>query len=75
MPFISKYIPTIKIPNSKKHVKDKYTLLKNTSIFFFKRLNKQPPFSPKFYPICNQERKHLKPLAGYIYNFSTIQVQ
>ena len=38
------------------------------------RLNKQPPFFSKFYPIYNQKRKHLKPLSGNIYNFSTKQV-
>ena len=37
-------------------------------------MNKQPPFFSKFYPIYNQERKHLKPLADYIYNFSIKQV-
>ena len=57
IPFISKYIPTIKI-----HIKDKYTKTKNTALTFFQRLNKQPPFFSKFYPIYNQQRKHLKPL-------------
>ena len=33
--------------------------MKNTSLTF-----------SKFYPLYNQERKHLKPLAGYVYNFS-----
>ena len=41
---------------------------------FFQRINKQPPFFSKFYPIYNQERKHPKPLAGYIYNFAIKQV-
>ena len=48
--------------------------MKNTALTFFQRLNKQPPFLSKFYPIYNQERKHLKPLAGIIYNFSIKQV-
>ena len=48
--------------------------MNNTALTFFQRLNKQPPFFSKFYPIDNQERKHLKPLAGYVYNFSIKQV-
>ena len=64
IPFISKYIPTINILNSKILIKDKYTKTKETSLTFFQRLNKQPPFFSKFYPIFNQQRKHLKPLSG-----------
>ena len=71
--FITKYIPTINILNSKIHIKDKYTKTKNTASTFFQRLNKQLPFFSKFYPIYNQERKHLKPLSGNLYNFSTKQ--
>ena len=56
--------------NSKILIKDKYTKLKDTSLTFFQRLNKQPPFFSKFYPIYIQQRKHLKPLSGNIYNFS-----
>ena len=41
---------------------------------FFQRINKQPPFFSKFYPIINQERKHLKPRSGNVYNFSIKQV-
>ena len=74
IPFISKYIPTINILNSKILIKDKYTKTKDTSLTFFQRLNKQPPFFSKFYPIYNQQRKHLKPLSGKIYNFSIKQV-
>ena len=74
IPFITKYIPTINILNSKIHKKDKYTRMKNTALTFFQRLNKQPPFFSKFYPIYNQERKHLKPLSGNVYNFSINQV-
>ena len=74
IPFISKYIPTINILNSKILIKDKYTKTKDTSLTFFQRLNKQPPFFSKFYPIYNQQRKHLKPLSGNIYNFSIKQV-
>ena len=74
IPFISKYIPTINILNSKILIKDKYTKAKDTSLTFFQRLNKQPPFFSKFYPIYNQQRKHLKPLSGNIYNFSIKQV-
>ena len=73
-PFITKYIPTINILNSKLHIKDKYTRTKDTSLTFFQRLNKQPPFFSKFYPIYNQERKYLKPLSGNVYNFSIKQV-
>ena len=73
-PFITKYIPSINILNSKLHIKDKYTRTKNTSLTFFQRLNKQPPFFSKFYPIYNQERNYLKPLSGNVYNFSIKQV-
>ena len=74
IPFISKYIPTINILNSKTLIKDKYTKTKNTALTFFQRTNKQPPFFSKFYPIYNQQRKYLKPLSGNIYNFSIKQV-
>ena len=74
IPFITKYIPTINILNSKLHIKDKYTREKNTALTFFQRLNKQPPFFSKFYPIYNHERKHLKTLSGNVYNFSIKQV-
>ena len=73
IPFITKYIPTINILNSKLHIKDKYIRMKNTALTFFQRLNKQPPFFSKFYPIYNQERKNLKPLSGNVYNFSLKQ--
>ena len=74
IPFISKHIPTINILNSKILIKDKYTKTKNTALTFFQRLNKQPPFFSKVYLIYNQQRKHLKPLSGNIYNFSIKQV-
>ena len=62
IPFITKYIPTKNILNSKLHIKDKYTRTKNTSLTFFQRLNKQPPFFSKFYPIYQiiQQRKTYK---------------
>ena len=63
-----------KILNNKLHIKDKYTRTKNTALTFFQRLNKQPPFFSKIYPIYNQERKHLKPLSGNVYNSSIKQV-
>ena len=65
--FISKYIPTIDILNSKILIKDKYTKTKSSALLFFQRLNKQPPFFSKFYSIYNQQRKHLKPLSGNTY--------
>ena len=74
IPFITEYIPPINILNSKIHIKDKYTRLKNTALTFFQRINKQPPFFSKFYPIYNQKRKYLKPLSGNAYNFSIEQV-
>ena len=73
IPYITKYIPTINILNSKVHLKDKYTRMKNASLAFFLRLNKQLSFFAKFYSLYNQERKHLKPLVGYVYNFSLCQ--
>ena len=74
IPFITKYRPTISILNSKLHIKDKHTKIKNTALTFFQRLNKQPPFFSNFYPIYNQERKYLKPLSESIYNSSIKQV-
>ena len=74
IPFITKYIPTINILNSRIHIKNKYTTMKNTASTFFQRLNKQPSFFSKFYHIDNQVRKHLKPLSGEICNFSIKQV-
>ena len=74
MPFITKYIPTINILNSKIHIKDEYTRMKNTVLTFFQRINKQPPFLYKIYPVYNQERKYLKPLSKNVYNFSIKQV-
>ena len=74
IPFITKYIPTINILDSKNNIKDKYTRMQNTTSTFFQRMNKQPPFFSKFYPIYNKERKYLKPLSGYIYEFPIEQV-
>ena len=74
IPFINKYIPTINILDSKINIKDKYTRRQKTASTFFQRMNKQPPFFSKFYPIYNKERKHLKPLSGYIYEFPIKQV-
>ena len=74
IPFISKNITKINILNSKILIKDKCTKTKNTALTFFQRLNKQPPSFSKFYPFYNQQRKHLKPLLGNIYNFSIKQV-
>ena len=48
--------------------------MKNTSLTFFQRINKQPPFFSKIYPIYNQERKHLKPLSKKMYKFSIKQI-
>ena len=69
IPFITKHIPRKNILNSKIQIKDNYTKMKNTALTFFQRLNKQPPFFSKFYPIYNQERKYLKPLSRNLYNF------
>ena len=74
IPFITTYIPTINILDSKKFIKDKYTRMHNTASKFFQRMNRQPPFFSKFYPIYNKKRKHLKPLSGYINDFPTKQV-
>ena len=50
IPFITKYIPTINILNSKIYIKDKYTKTKNTALTLFQRFNKQPPFFVKILP-------------------------
>ena len=60
IPFISKYIPTINILNSKILIKDKYTKTKETSLTFFQRLNKQPPFFSKFYLAENETSPRLE---------------
>ena len=48
--------------------------MKNTALTFFQRINKQLHFLSKFYPLYNQERKCLKPLSGFVYNFSIKKV-
>ena len=73
IPLITKYMPTINILNSTIHIVAEYIRKKNAALTFFQRLNKQPPFFSTFYPIYSQERKHLKPLAGYIFVFSINQ--
>ena len=74
IPFITKYILTISIIDSKIKINDKYTRMQNTALTFFQRMNKQPPFFSKFYHIYNKERKHLKQLSGYIHEFQIKQV-
>ena len=74
IPFITKYIPTRNILNSQVHIKDIHTRMKNTSLTFFQRINKQPLFFSKFYSIYNQERKLLNPLPGNMYDFSIKQI-
>ena len=48
--------------------------MQNTVSTFFQRMDKQPPFFSKFYPIYYKERKHLKPLSKYFYGFQIKQV-
>ena len=50
--------------------------MNNTALTFFHRINKQPPFFSKInFTLYNtQERKHLKPLAHYVYCVSIEQV-
>ena len=72
--FITKYIPTIIVLDCKMNVKGYYIRMQNNALTFFQRMNKQPPFFSKFYPIYNKERKHLKPLSGYIYEIPIKQV-
>ena len=72
IPFISKYISTINILNSKILIKDKYN--KNKKYSSRLKIKQTTTFLLKFYPIYNQQRKHLKPLSGNIYNFSIKQV-
>ena len=74
IPFITKDIPARNILSSKNYIKDKYTRMKNTALTFFQRLNKQPAFFSKIYPIYNQEQIYLKPLSGNVYIFSIKQV-
>ena len=74
VPFITKHIPTDNILDSKINIKDKYTRTHNSALTFFQRMNKQPPFFSKFYPIYKKERKYPKPLSGYIYEFPIKQV-
>ena len=74
IPFITKYIPTINILDSKINIKDKNTIIEKHRFNVLQRMNKQPPFFSKFYPIYKKERKHLKPLSGYIYELPIKQV-
>ena len=74
IPFITKYIPTINILDSKIIIKDKFTRMHNTALTFFQRMNTQRPFFSKLYPIHNKERKHLKPLSDCIFEFPIKQV-
>ena len=53
--FITKYIPTINILESKINIKGKYKRMQNTALTFLRRMNKQPPFFSMFYPIYNKE--------------------
>ena len=69
IPFTTNFIPTINILDSKTNIKDKYPRMHHSALTFFQRMNKQPPFFSKVYPIYNKERKLLKPLSGYIYEF------
>ena len=50
IPFITKYIPTFNILDSKTNVEDKYTRMENTALTFFQRMIKQPPFFFKTLP-------------------------
>ena len=74
IPFITKYIPTNKILDTRINIKDKYTRMQNTALTFFQRMNKQPSFFSKFCPIYKKERRHLKPISGYIYEFPIKQI-
>ena len=53
--FITKFIPSISILNSKLHIKDKYTRTNDTSLTFFQRINKQPPFFLNFTPYTSKD--------------------
>ena len=74
IPFITKYILTINILNSKIHIKDKCTKTKKYSPNILPKIKQTTTIFLKIYPFYNLERKHLKPLSGNIYNFSIKQV-
>ena len=67
--FINKCIPNIIILSKKLHIKDEYTKLRNISLTFFQRLNKQCPFFFKIY-LQITHKKHLKPPPGHVNGFS-----
>ena len=71
IPFITKYIPNIKLLDSKIIMKDNYIRMQNTALTFFQRMNNYATFFSKFYPSYNKERK---PLSGYIYEFPIKQI-
>ena len=73
IPFITKYIPTINILNSKIHIKDKYTKKKH-SLNILPQIKQTTTIFLKIYPIYNQKWKQLKPLSGNKYKFSIKQV-
>ena len=72
IPFITKYIPTINILDSKINIKAKYTKMQNNALTFFQRMNKQPPFFSKFYSIYNKETKNISNHSQVI--FTKLQV-
>ena len=57
------------ILNSNFLIKYKQTKLSITTPTFFQRLNKQPPFFTKTYPIYKKQMKHLKPLRDVYMTF------
>ena len=50
IPFVTKYIPTIKTLNSRIHIEQNYTRMKNTGSTFLQKINKQQPFFFQFVP-------------------------
>ena len=48
IPFITNYVPTINILNSKLRIKDKYTKLDTTTLSFFKGWINNPNFLLQF---------------------------
>ena len=69
IPFITKYIPTNNILDSKINIKDKYTRMQNTALTFFQRMNKQPSFFQSFTPFIMKKENILNQSQDTFTNF------
>ena len=64
IPFISKYIPTINISNSKIHIKDKYTKTKNTNPNILPKIKQTTTILLKILPHLQSATETLETTIG-----------